>query len=80
VGHLACIRRAGDLREHDARVIAAAIDAFCARNLGARCGHALATDERGEASAFAHLAWTEREGLLAMCRPNVDYRFTRSIM
>jgi hypothetical protein len=42
----------------DARVIAAAIDAFCARHLGARCGHALATDERGEASAFAHLAWT----------------------
>ncbi len=50
----------------DARVIAAAIDAFCARHLGARCGHALGKDERGEVGTFAHLVWTEREDLLAM--------------
>lgn len=111
-------------KSDDARVIAAAIDAFCARHLGARvagglfhqssigsvtgvmlsearafvgdyetargssfspperrlcaaafayscaytarCGHALGKDERGEAGTFAHLAWMEREGLLAL--------------
>jgi hypothetical protein len=32
----------------------------------ARCGHAFGKDERGESGTFAHLAWTEREHLLAM--------------
>jgi hypothetical protein len=46
------------------RLCAAAFAYSCAYT--ARCGHALGKDERGEAGTFAHLAWTEREGLLAM--------------
>jgi len=46
------------------RLCAAAFAYSCVYT--ARCGHALGRDERGEAGTFAHLAWTQREGLLAM--------------